>query len=138
MTRASLQPGTNAQAALVVGPDDQASSLALMPGDDFPPVLATSRMVALMEIAAARLLQPLLEPGEMSVGVTVDITHSAATPEGETAHAKAFFTGFDGKLYAFEVSAHDGSGEIGRGTHRRAIVRTARLMTGAQKRSARA
>ncbi len=136
MTHTELQPGATARADLVVAPGDLASNLALQAGDDFPPVLATSRMIALMEIAAARLLLPLLEPGEMSVGVTVDISHGAATPEGEEVYAEARFTGLDGKLYAFEVTAHDAGGEIGRGTHRRALVRTTRLMAGAQKRTA--
>src|SRR4029453_9587372 len=55
---------------------DLASSLRFGPGDAFPPVLATARMVALMEVAAARVLAPFLGPGELSVGVRVEVTHS--------------------------------------------------------------
>jgi predicted thioesterase len=40
----------------------------------------------------------------------------------------------DGKLYVFEVVARDPGGEIGRGTHKRAIVATERLLSGAAKR----
>jgi fluoroacetyl-CoA thioesterase len=134
-TRPLLQPGAIGRAALRIETADLAKSLALEPGDDFPPVLATARMIALMEIAAARVLRPLLGEGEVSVGVTVDIKHSAATLAGETAVAEACFTGLEGKLYTFEVVAHDSGGEIGRGLHSRAIIHSERLLAGAQKRS---
>jgi fluoroacetyl-CoA thioesterase len=118
----------------VVGPNDLASSLPVEMGDAFPPVLATARMVALMEIAAARVLQPFLGPGELSVGVTVDITHTAPTPLGAEVTATARYAGREGKLFLFEVSAADPGGEVGRGWHKRAIVLSERLQAGAAKR----
>jgi fluoroacetyl-CoA thioesterase len=87
-----------------------------------------------MEIAAARVLQPLLGPGELSVGVTVDITHNAPTPAGVKVTASARYAGREGKLYLFEISAADPGGEIGRGWHKRAIVSSERLQSGAAKR----
>ena len=125
-----------ASAELVVGPADLASSISTAGGDEFPAVLATARMVALMETAAARVLQPLLGPGELSVGVTVDITHTAPTPPGVLVTANARYTGREGKLFVFEISAHDRGGEIGRGLHKRAIVETERLQRAAAKRNA--
>jgi len=122
---------------LVVGPADLASSLSAEHGDSFPAVLATARMVALMETAAARVLQPLLGPGELSVGVTVDVTHTAPTPPGATVTATARYTGREGKLFVFEVRASDEGGEIGRGSHKRAIVETERLQRAAARRNAR-
>ncbi|HEY0762684.1 MAG TPA: hotdog domain-containing protein [Pyrinomonadaceae bacterium] len=121
-------------ATLVVGPQDLASSISNDTGDDFPPVLATARMVALMEIAASRVLVPLLGPGELSVGVTVDITHTAPTPIGAEVTATARYAGREGKLFLFEVSAADPGGEVGRGWHKRAIVSNERLQSGAAKR----
>ena len=131
------EPEINATATaeLVVGPNDLASSISSEYGDSFPAVLATARMVALMETAAARVLQPLLGPGELSVGVTVDITHSAPTPPGVLVKATARYTGREGKLFAFEISAEDQGGEIGRGSHKRAIVETERLVRAAAKRN---
>jgi fluoroacetyl-CoA thioesterase len=82
---ASAEPELNAtvQASLTVQEPDLASSLptelALVESeykDAFPAVLATSRLIALMEVAAARLLTPLLKPGEFSVGVYISITHT--------------------------------------------------------------
>jgi len=129
-----LEPGSSGIAELYVTDADLASALNLKPGDAFPPVLATARMIALMEIAGARVLQPLLQPGELSVGVTVDIVHTAATPKGVTVAAEAHFTGMEGKLYVFDVVARDPGGEIGRGKHKRAIVAAERIVAGANKR----
>jgi len=129
-----LETNAAATAQLIVGPEDLASSLPIETGDAFPQVLATARMVALMEIAAARVLKPLLGPDELSVGVTVDITHTAATPAGAEVTATARYAGREGKLFLFEVSAADPGGEVGRGWHKRAIVTSERLLAGAAKR----
>ena len=102
--------------------------------DIFPGVLATARMIALMEVAASRVLRPLLAEGELSVGVTVEVSHSAATPPGATVRAAARFLRQEGKMYVFEVWAEDGGGEIGRGVHKRAIVSSERLEIGAARR----
>ena len=133
---AEKEPELNATATaeLVVGPEDLASSLPIEMEDAFPDVLATARMVALMEIAASRVLKPLLGPGELSVGVTVDINHTAATPPGAKVTAIARYAGREGKLFLFEVSAADPGGEVGRGWHKRAIVTSERLQAGAAKR----
>jgi fluoroacetyl-CoA thioesterase len=118
-----------------VSEEDLASSLRFGPGDAFPPVLATARMVALMEVAAARVLAPFLVPGELSVGVRVDVTHSAATPSGTPVTATARYLGREDGLYSFEVIARDLGGEIGRAAHRRAIVSSQRLVAGAARRN---
>ena len=125
---------SSASARIVVGPADLASALPLEPQDAFPAVFATARMVALMEIASARLLYPLLGSDEMSVGVSIDVAHTAPTPVGATVTATARFLGREGKLFLFEVVASDSGGEIGRGHHKRAIVSAKRLQNGASKR----
>jgi len=127
-------PGASATCDIVVGAADLASAVGVDSRDQFPPVLATARMVALMEIAAARVLNAYLEPGELSVGVTLDISHSAATPPGAAVTASATYRGRDGKLFLFDVAVRDPAGEVGRGTHRRAIVSTRRLVDGAARR----
>jgi fluoroacetyl-CoA thioesterase len=131
------EPELNASASaeLFVAPTDLASALRLEPGDSYPDVFSTSRMVALMEIAASRVLRPYLGPDELSVGVTVDVMHTAATPRGIKVVATATYLGREGKLFKFEVMAHDKGGEIGRGRHSRAIVSTDRLLAGAERRN---
>jgi len=134
--RAEPEIGATATASLVVAEGDLASALQFQPGDDFPRVLATARMVALMEVAAARVLRPHLASGELSVGVLVDIVHTAATPPGATVTAAAKLIARDGKLFVFEVTASDPGGEVGRGTHKRAVITSERLAAGAARRSA--
>ena len=129
-----LEPNTTGTATLIVGPQHLASSISGETGDSFPPVFATARMIALMEVAASRVLIPLLGPGELSVGVTVDINHTAATPLGAEVTATARYAGREGKLFLFEVSCADKGGEVGRGWHKRAIVSSERLQNGAAKR----
>jgi predicted thioesterase len=129
------EPGATADAELVVSARDLASAFTPGPRDAFPPVFATARMVALMEVAAARVLQPFLGPGEHSVGVLVDVEHTAATPEGATVTATARYEGREGRVHVFAVSARDPGGEIGRGRHRRAVVSSERLLAGAQRRA---
>jgi fluoroacetyl-CoA thioesterase len=128
--------GDVGRAELVVEQSDCASDLNVgnAPDEKFPAVFATTRMIALMEMAGARMLKPLLQEGEMSVGVTVDIIHSAATPISAKVIATATYRGRDGKLFVFDVLAHDPGGEIGRGVHKRAIISRERLMSGAAKR----
>ena len=46
--------GTTGTATLVVDGGDLATVLNQAPGDDFPPVLATARMIGLRELAASR------------------------------------------------------------------------------------
>jgi fluoroacetyl-CoA thioesterase len=134
MSDTAIPVGRSGTATLVVSEADTARVLGLDAGDDFPPVFATARMIALMEVAAARAMRGLLRPGQLSVGVSVDVEHTAPTPVGATVRATARFLGGDGKLYRFEVVAEDDGGEIGRGTHRRAIIATDRLLEGARRR----
>ena len=131
-----LEPGETAEAAFVAGDGDMASALSVSTEDSFPEVFATSRMVALMELAAARLMKRIVAPQQLSVGVGVYIKHLAATPNRTRVSAVATFLGMEGKLYKFKVEAFDPAGKIGEGEHTRAIIDAERLVAGAQKRIA--
>jgi fluoroacetyl-CoA thioesterase len=135
MARKELSPGVSAQASFYVEESDLASALSTEHAGTFPPVFATARMVALMELAAARVLLPLLEEGELSVGVLVNVVHTAATPPGATVTAEARFTEMEGSKYNFYIVARDEGGEIGRGTHQRVIIQASRLVEGAKRRT---
>jgi predicted thioesterase len=127
-----MAPNATGEAECLVEERD----LANQESTPFPPVFATARMVRLMEVAAARCLEPLLREGERSVGVVIEIEHTAATPLGARVRARADFVEQKGKLYWFDVSAHDDGGAIGKGRHARAIVRVDRLLDGAARRNA--
>jgi predicted thioesterase len=130
-----MQPeNLSAEASLRVALEDTARHIALEPGDSFPEVFATSRMVALMEVAAARAMQPMLGPGQLSVGVSLSVRHRAATPVGCLVRAIATCVRTESKLVHFTVRAFDDAGLIGEGEHSRAVIDTARLLAGAQRR----
>ncbi len=129
-----LEINAEATARLVVSDGDLASALASPESDQFPPVLATSRMIALMELASARVLSAHLQRGELSVGVVIEVSHTAPTPPGAIVTATARYLGREGKLFLFEVVACDPGGEIGQGSHKRAVITTERLLEGAQRR----
>jgi predicted thioesterase len=129
-----MEIGAKREVVHTIVPRDLASEVAVGNEDVFPEVLATSRMIGLMEIAAARLMQPLLKPGELSVGVGVDIKHFAPTPVGEEVRIVATFLEPNGKLYLFEVEVFDRAGKVAGGRHTRAIVEKDRLMEGARAR----
>ncbi len=129
-----METGAKGECVYTVQHKDLASAVAISDEDEFPDVLATSRMIGLMEISAARLMKPLLQPGELSVGVGIDIKHFAPTPVGEEVKAVATFSGRDGKLYLFDVEVSDRAGKVASGRHSRAIVMEARLVEGARGR----
>ena len=118
----------------VVKDEDTAAALNPITGDSFPAVLATTKCIALLELAAGHLLKELQKPGELSVGVIVDVKHTAATPVGALAKATARYTGREGKLFAFDVVVEDPAGECMRGVHKRAVIDEKRLLEGARKR----
>ncbi len=107
---------------------DLAKNLSTEAQDEFPEVFATSRMIAVMELAAARLMKPSLSENELSVGVNVNVTHLAATPNNEEVKAVATYKGKKGSFYKFSVELYDRGGKVGIGTHTRAIVETKRLV----------
>lgn len=131
-----MESGAKGEFVYTVLQQDLASEVAVGAEDSFPEVLATSRVIGLMEVSAARLLQPLLKPGELSVGVGIDIKHFAPTPVGEEVSVVATFLEPDGKLYLFEVEVFDRAGKVASGKHTRAIVAKNRLMDGAKSRMA--
>jgi len=130
-----LEVGATAEARFTVQASDTAEALSISPEDAFPRVFATSRMLALMELAAARAMRPLLRAGELSVGVSVTLKHTAATPVGGVVRAIAEYLGPQGKLHRFRLEAFDDAGPIGSGEHTRAIVATERLLAGAARRA---
>ena len=91
-------------------------------------VYATPCMVALMEGAACETIQDALPEGKTSVGISLDISHLAATPVGLEVRAEAEVTAVEGNTISFRLAAYDEAGLIGEGSHKRAIVSTQRFL----------
>ena len=69
-----------------------------------------------------RTIRPFLDADESAVGTAVDVRHFAATPVRRDVTATAEVVKVDGKRVDFKVSASDGTGEIGSGTHQRIVI----------------
>jgi len=106
----------------VVGIADLASAFGDDSHEKYPDVMSTPAMLGLMERACAAIMRGELKDGQLSVGVTTQLTHSAPTPVGAEVIATASFRGREGNLFVFDVVAHDSKGQVGAGTHARAIV----------------
>ena len=87
-----------------------------------PAVFATGFMVGLMEWTCMQLLAAHLDAGEGSLGVHIDVSHSAATPPGFAVTVNAECIGVNGRRVIFEVKAHDGVDLIGEGRHERFVI----------------
>ena len=98
------------------------------------PVFATPSMVALMERAACVCLNDCLDEGQTSVGCSISVEHTAASPLGAVVTATASIDSVSGRRIEFTVTANDNSGEIGKGKHTRIIVDTERFMKKAEAR----
>lgn len=107
----------------IVGPDDLASQLDPSLAD----VMSTPTLAAIMELAAIHAIKPYLDPGESSVGMSLDIRHIAATPPGHLVRAEAEVTKAEGRRLEFKVRATDEAEEIGDGVHRRAVIDAAKF-----------
>jgi fluoroacetyl-CoA thioesterase len=90
-------------------------------------VLSTPTMVAMMEQAAMEAIKPFLDAGESSVGMSIEVSHTAATPPGHRARAEAEVTKVEGRRLEFAVLAFDDVEQIGSETHRRAVVDAAKF-----------
>jgi len=93
-----------------------------------PTVFATGFMVGLMEWTCLKVLQPHLDEGEGSLGIHINVSHSAATVPGQTVTVDAECTKVEGRRISFNVRAYDGIDVIGEGTHQRMVVPWARFV----------
>ena len=119
-----IQVGMKGETSILVEREDTAAAVcsgALL-------VYATPCMIALMEGAACEALNGCLAEEQSSVGIELNVRHTAATPVGMEVRAEAVVTAVDGKIITFEVKAFDEAGEIGSGTHKRAIIHAQRFL----------
>lgn len=85
-------------------------------------VLATPSMIAMMENAALLCVESMLEPGQATVGIYIETTHTRATAIGKSVEVTAVITEVDGRKISFDIVAKDDKGVIGSGKHERFIV----------------
>lgn len=88
-----------------------------------PQVFATGYLVGLIEWACIEAINPHIDwPRQQTVGIHVDIDHTAATPPGFTVTVKGTLTRVEGRKLTFEIEANDERDRISAGTHQRFII----------------
>ena len=110
--------GASAEVTHAVAAADTAQAL----GSGDVPVLATPRVLALLEAATIAAVAPRLTDGQTAVGTRVSIEHQAATPIGRTVTALARLVAVDGRRLEFEVTLYDGETVAAFGTVERVAV----------------
>jgi predicted thioesterase len=90
-------------------------------------VLATPALVAMMEQCACKALEGALEEGQTSVGIGLQLQHTAATPVGMSVFCEARVVAVDGRKIRFEITARDDKDQIGHCVHERFLVMAERF-----------
>jgi len=119
-----LEPGLTAEVLLAVTDDDTAIAL----GSGEVPVLATPRVVALVEEAAIKALEGRLDSKTTSVGMRVQLDHLAPTAVGHKVRAEATLREVEGRRLVFAVSVRDERGLVAAGKVTRVVVDIDRFM----------
>jgi fluoroacetyl-CoA thioesterase len=92
-------------------------------GAVMPRVLATGYMVGLLEFACIKFINPHIDwPRQQTVGIHINVSHTAATPPGMTVTVKGRLEKVDGRKLGFSLEAFDDREIISRGTHDRFII----------------
>jgi len=118
-----IVPGLTGTAEIVVGPEHTAPFV----GSGRIAVLATPVMINLIEAAALAAVEQLLPSGHQSLGIQLDVSHTAATPVGLRVTATAEVSHVQGRTITFRVAARDEFEPIGGGSHRRVVVSVSRF-----------
>jgi fluoroacetyl-CoA thioesterase len=106
-------------------------------GAGLPAVLSTPWLIKWLEQTARETLRPLLDDGEASLGIEVDIRHLAPTPPGAVVTCTVRVISSEGRTVTFQVEAHDGQELVARGVHKRAVIDQARFRERVARKSAR-
>ncbi len=126
--RMGVASGLTACVTLKVEEGDTA--LAVGSGD--VPVLATPRLVALVEQASVQALGTKLGPDNTSVGYEVQLAHLSPTPVGSEVTAEATLETVEGRRLTFRVAVTDARGLVAAGRITRVVVVRDRFIERAQ------
>ncbi|TMQ91165.1 thioesterase [Actinomadura soli] len=112
--------------SIVVGDEDTASTV----GSGDVPVLATPRLLAVMEAVTVEAVRRSLEGGRTSVGTRVELEHRAASPVGMRVVVEAELLEVEGARLVFGCTATDEHGTVvGSGRIERVVVDRERFLS---------
>jgi fluoroacetyl-CoA thioesterase len=134
----TLKPGLTLEFDYVV-PENKTVPYIYPESEEFqhmPRVFSTGFMIGLIEWACVRFVNKHIDwPREQSVGIDVNLNHTAATPPGLTVTVKGELAEVDGKRLVFNVEAHDGVDQITKGTHQRYIINAEKFIKKAEEKA---
>lgn len=99
---------------------------AIVPG--MPMVAATPYLVAIAELASARLIKDQLEPGQVTVGTRVVIDHLGASKVGAELVLTTTLVNREKNRFRFSVQIEDGARTVAKVEHERAAVSLEKIM----------
>jgi fluoroacetyl-CoA thioesterase len=121
----SLKPGLIVEFKYKVPKDKTVPYLypELEEGQVMPKVFATGFLVGLYEFSCIKALNPHLDwPKEQTVGIGMNMSHTAATPEGMTITVKGTLEKMEGRKLTFSLEAYDDLEKISEATHERFVI----------------
>ena len=104
--------------------------------ENLPDVFATPFLAGFMERVSAELINEHIEADEQSVGISMDLKHTAATPLGMEVRVKTEVTAVDGAKLTFKLEAWDEAEKIGEATHERFIIKSEKFISRLVKKTA--
>jgi fluoroacetyl-CoA thioesterase len=121
----SLQPGLTVDFTFKVPENKTVPFLYPEFGEGLvmPKVLATGFLLGLFEFSCIKALNPHLDwPNEQTVGIGMNMTHTAATPEGMTITVKGKLNKIEGRKLTFSLEAFDDMEKVSEATHERFVI----------------
>jgi predicted thioesterase len=96
------------------------------------PVLGTPHLVGVMETACI-FVHEFLPENHLTVGISNDMKHLAASPIGATIVTKAQLTAIEGRKLTYHIEAHDSIEKVAEGIHTRFIVDSKKFFANLEK-----
>ncbi len=113
-----IKVGLTNEKEWTVGEEHLASSIS----SGLVDALSTPSLVAFCEECARLIVDPMLEPGQKTVGTRIELRHLAATPPGMRVTVRAEIVEVNGRRLRFRVEAYDEVERIGEAEHERFII----------------
>jgi fluoroacetyl-CoA thioesterase len=96
-------------------------------------VLSTSMLVQLVESAAIHCVQPILRPGQITLGTHIDLEHKKPVPVGFIIRTEVEVVMLDGPRVSFAVQVFDEQEAVAEGTHERYIIEKTKFLAKLQE-----
>ncbi len=114
----AIEVGMKHEMRLKTGPEHSARKFYA----GVPDVFGTPFLGGLFEGVSADLMAPHLAPGEQSVGIAMNLKHTAATPLGMAVRAVTEVIQVEGRKITFKLEGFDEKEKIGEAVHERFII----------------